>query len=189
MRWLWLFPAIAVFILYFAIEIPLEVFGLIALLVYFCWAPSEVMPSPEYDGRPVDAFRVRWFQALWGNWQNGIRGAQGDDLPAGWPKLGWSRWLQILAWSGWRNKVGNERWIEPLGAAVYPARVVICFSSSTPVNLRFGYFLVRQGWRFQLRFSWSATRQFRMGWGLAEQGSVVDCPAGVGFSFEPFATA
>jgi len=186
LKYLWAIPALAVFLAYFCVEIPLMLAGFVLVSVYGALPGQQIhMASPKYADRTVLAWKPVWLQALWGNWQNGIDGTAGDDLPEGWPHLAWWPWLQIFGWSAWRNKVGNERWTTLLGMAVDPAKVRVCFSSELPVNLRRGYFLVRQGWRFQFRWTYSATRQLRLGWGIAEQGGAT--PLGVGFSTEPAA--
>lgn len=175
----WLLAAFCIFLLYWVPAILLAAIGLLALLFFFCWQTPSQAPSSYYPGRTVAVFRLGWFEALWGNWQNGVDGASGDDLPAGWPAANWPRWLQILVWSGIRNPVGNDRWHYPFGIAVDPAKVSVCFASSSPVSLTSGYFLIRQGLFFQLRFSWTSKYQCRIGWGIAEETA----PTGIGVGF------
>jgi hypothetical protein len=184
MKYLWAFPALAVFIAYGIVMLPLMVLGLVLVVIFAHHQAYAIRKSRQYRGRQVLAWTARLLW-LWGNEQNGIDGASGD-LPAGWPHLTWSKFLQIVGWAGWRNSVGNARWTRLLGMAVDPARVKVCFASELPVNLRRGVFLVRQGWRFQFRWTYSATRQLRIGWGIAEQSGKT--PLGVGFSTEPAAT-
>jgi hypothetical protein len=182
----WLVLALVGWIVY---AVPMLLLMLIGLLIVASLAWQEdyaTRLSTKYPTRSVLAWGPRWAW-LWGNEQNGIDGASGDDLPSGWPHATWPKFLQILDWSAVRNSVGNARWVPFFGMAVDPAAVRVCWASATPVPLASGYFLVRQGWQFQLRFTWwGGMRQCRVGWGIAEETGKT--PLGVGFAFKPWAT-
>lgn len=189
LKFLWLLPALLVWAVYIAVNLSIAILGFIPVLFGAIFKQYEEVTTPAtsaYPNRKMLAWKSK-FMWLLGNKQNGLDGATGDDLPPGWPKSTWPKWLQIVRWSGLRNSVGNGRWTSLLGTSVYPDKVVTLLGDKT--NAR-GPFLVRQGWRFQGRFPWSktGTRVFRIGWGLAEQTGVVDCPNGVGFSVEPWNT-
>jgi hypothetical protein len=184
-KYLWSLPALGVFLAYGILTIPLIIFGALLIAVYAWHEAYAVRASEQYPGRSVLAFTptVMW---LWGNEQNGIDGATGD-LPSGWPRTDWSKFRQIFVWSATRNMVGNSRWTQLFGMAVDPALVRVCYSSTPKPDLKTGVYLVHQGWRFQFRWTYSSSRQLRLGWGIVEQSGKTGL--GVGFSFEPWATA
>lgn len=181
--WRYLLRALPLWLWNLFAQIPLILLGLVLVAagVYF---RLYVYRGPKLAWSPG-------FMWLWGNDENGIDGAYGS-LPTGWPKTMWPKWRQIFVWSALRNSVGNARWTRAFGMTVDPFKVQLFrFASPSDAWLKEGPYLVRQGWRYELKFCWSPTqpdwhkrRYFWIGYRIAQQTAVT---SGVGFAFQPWA--
>ena len=86
----WLMVEVVVFV-------PLLLLGLVLLLLLFKWAPIVQAESRIDAGQQIEAFRWRWAQTIWGNWEDGL-------LPAWWAQQGGTRYSWFV-----RNPVCNMR--------------------------------------------------------------------------------
>ncbi|MGH7746901.1 MAG: DUF7338 family protein [Candidatus Dormibacteria bacterium] len=162
---------------YILTVVPLMLLAFLLVPVAAMLKATTTRPSEYtgYNGRQVLAWTADWMW-LWGNEEDGIDGSANNFQQ---PSTSyWGHVLQIIKWSTWRNKLGNDRWTKLLGMTVDPLKVHI-----VGMDLVNGPYVANQGWRFEVRFPWSKTKQFRLGWGMTTNraGSV-----GVGFGFEPW---
>lgn len=186
--------ALPAWLLYFALMIPLMVFG--AILV-----PLATLWGAGYDKNKRLQFDLP-MPRIYNNREDGIDGCPLIDPPKNpaWDESTktWGFFRRIFVWSAWRNSVGNARWKPFLGMTVDPDKVWIYIRGglrTTPAAfappseyLKEGPYLARQGWRHELKFcwnpkqpDWTKRRYCWIGWRIAQQGSVT---TGVGFAFQ-----
>jgi hypothetical protein len=194
-------------LLYFALMLPLIVIGfpLVAVLalvkqLQFKYT-SHTRTSPQL--RFPTLFGLRLFY-LWENDEDGIDGdpwteASGEPKNPEWfeATASWSIWRKVFVWSAWRNSVGNARRVPFFGMTMTDPKDTVVVLPMTwkmgvPVAInrpwdeyrKLGPYLVRYGYRFELKFPWTATRYFWIGWRIAQQ----DQPnTDIGFAFQPWA--
>ncbi len=172
-------------LLYFILMTTLMLLGvpLIALAIHY----------QAYRDQKDDGFvRTHWVNSWMWLWDNDEDGIDGDAISStgGWKNLDWikatNRWSvakRIFIWSAWRNSVGNARWTRLFGMTVDPRQVHVWYPTEE-MNLKLGPYLVRQGWRYELRFPWGSSKCFFwMGWRIAQQTQKTEA---VGFAFQPF---
>lgn len=198
---------VPIWLLYIVIQLPLMAIGfpLVAVLAAVVQFQSRRWTM---DRRGLlhfpRVFGLRLFY-LWDNDEDGIDGdpITGDvteppkneawfEATAHWPV-----WRRVFVWSAWRNSVGNARRVPFLGmditdpkdmVVVLPTtrRVGEAVAINTPWDQyrKLGPYLARYGYRFELKFPWSGTRHFWIGWRIAQQ----DAPnTDIGFAFQPWA--
>jgi len=141
-----------------------------------------------HQPHPLLWWRDRWMW-LWGNLEDGIDGSANGFWPPQ-PAHSWAEKSQIIAWSAWRNSVGNGRRTRLYGMTVDPPKVRIQYLGAGPfLNLKEGPYLAQQGWRYEVKFCWNPKqpdwkkrRYFWFGWRIAQQTEVT---TGVGFACQP----
>jgi hypothetical protein len=178
------------------------------ILLGFLIVPIAALPrfmqyreSDRYKGRMTLQFGD-WLW-MYCNEEDGVDGGANGF----WPSVvnvttRFSGWKQIVAWSAWRNSVGNARWLPFFGLTIANPKAITAIVPDMDEKLyqwrrspgatfetwwtdyrKTGPYLARYGWRFELRFPWSATHFCWIGWRIAQQ----DTPnTGVGFAFQPW---
>jgi len=179
---------------------------LLVLLGFPIVGLATLLRAYKSNQDPDNMHRTHWrTRLLWlyDNDEDGIDGyaTSGDGTVK---NNAWARstmyktYLQtIFIWSAWRNSVGNARWLPFFGATIEPRDVVLYipnlaqkrfFSNNTFTvwwneYRKLGPYVARIGWKYELRFPWSATRFCWIGWRIAQ----CDVPTkAVGFAFQPF---
>jgi hypothetical protein len=188
--------------------IPMTLLILLGFLIVPIAALSRSYSYRESD-RYVKRSTLQFPDWLWlyNNEEDGIDGAANGFWPS--PFTGrWAAFKQIVAWSAWRNSVGNARWVPFFGMTIAdPKDMVVYLPELIRLQVgsggaqavwndyrKTGPYLARYGWRFELRFPWNRTaggipnvatdiRYCWIGWRIAQQ----DTPnTGVGFAFQPW---
>jgi hypothetical protein len=185
--------AIPVWIAYL---IPMTLLVLLGFLIVPIAAIPRFMKYRESD-RYVGRMTLQFSDWLWlyCNEEDGVDGGANGFWPSVLNDLTrFGGWRQIVAWSAWRNSVGNARWLPFFGLTVADPKDTVVYlpqHNTVPIGIpaywenyrKTGPYLARYGWRFELRFPWSATRFCWIGWRIAQQ----DEPnTGVGFAFQPW---
>lgn len=191
--------------------VPMALLILLGFLIVPIAALSRSYKLRESD-RYVDRKTLQFHDGVWMycNEEDGIDGAANGFWPSTgrWPITRWEEFKQIVAWSAWRNSVGNARWLPFFGMTIADPKDMVVYlpqPNTVPIGIpkywynyrKTGPYLARYGWRFELRFPWptfrcsKATcgacdanrRIFWIGWRIAQQ----DTPnTGVGFAFQPW---
>lgn len=188
-------------LVYFLLMLPLVLLGFV--LVAIMAVLSRYRDTTDADGYRRSHWRDHWMW-IFDNIEDGI---DGDAIKGNvWKNPDWvastksysdSPSKLVFIWSAWRNSVGNARQTKLFGMTVDPNRVsfttrrwngpsAVTFTgtrSDAAAILKTGPYIARQGWRYELRFPWSPTRFFWIGWRIAQQTQVE--PA-VGFAFQPW---
>lgn len=190
-------------LIYGVLTLPLLVFGvvLIAVLAHWPYAIRARQSRHYTDGRLVAAWRWSWFNAIYGNDEDGIDGLPLTNMTAGvmprqawWldKTKGWSRWRRIFVWSALRNSTSNLRFAPFFGLKINPTRVR--FIVVNGADGLYDWFLCWQGYKAGFRYFWNPKRCFWIGWKVLPQdiGSALELPAsdtrapGAGFAFQPW---
>lgn len=161
------------------------VLGLVLVPILAALGPltMTLRPSWKYPGRTVLAWAWGWLFIL-GNEEDGLDGTANGFWPV--TTSAFKRWKQIVAWSAWRNSVGNARWLPFYGMTVDGSGSVVLLPGG---SLKEGPYIARQGWRFEIRFcwnpkqpDWTKRRYFVCGWRIANTQAP---ESGVGFACQP----
>jgi hypothetical protein len=203
---------VPVWLLYFALMIPLMLLGfLLVPLALLCRRYTVRMDADRYTRLH---FQDRWMW-LWDNDEDGIDGLairvsyKNPEWVAG---KRWSLFRFVFVWSCWRNSVGNARRVPFFGLSIRDPKDMVVyvppsgldamrltagftpFANRWPEYRKLGPYIARYGWAWELRFPWpnlssaahiptEQRRFFWIGWRIAQQ----DTPTNnVGFAFQPF---
>lgn len=157
-------------------------------------AGATAMRFSPLFARTLLEWRPGWAW-LWGNEEDGVDGLRDNDYANGpWRERtkSWPRWLRVIAWSAFRNPVGNLRFVHPFGFYIDPKRVTwsgVYAPDNTPSN--------GGGWAFTTCGIYSGLwlikgkYQLRVGWKLKPEdanGLRQDDyrRKGCGFAFQPW---
>jgi hypothetical protein len=170
MKYLQLILAPFTWVAFLFIDIPLWLVGIPICYYLARTKKSHVAYVSRYD-RTLRVWAPKWAW-LWSNDEDGVDGLRGGD-----PDNFWWRdqtkddWTRLFHWSGWRNPVGNLRFVPLLSFKIDPSRVHFIGNADprNVVHLQDRPFMVGTFvWQFPYSGLWLylGKFRFRIGWKL-----------------------